>query len=198
MLKKTHNKFKKNKKGLSEMVAYVILISIAMGLAVAIFAWLRIVAGDTQEIIDCPEGTSVYIESYKCSDVAAGGELPGIELVIGNNGRFNVDGVIVKVGNDPGKEPIIFLKANYHGTTFRSDVPGHFSFLDSNNMGLKPGDSQIVKFTNQKYNDTIKNYFEYDEGTVNITSIQPFMFKKRKITCIGTTITEPIEGCKIK
>src|SRR3990167_3334945 len=102
---------KKNKRGVSEMVAYVILISIALSLAVAVFAWLKITGESAvKPPVDCKEGTTIMLESYNCErDPITGEPMGNMILTMKNNGLFNIDGVIVKVSDDIGKEPVDLL-----------------------------------------------------------------------------------------
>lgn len=157
-----------DKKGLSEMIGYVILISIAIGLAVGVYAFWQLVINGTGPAIDCPEGTSVILDSYTCADNI-------ITLGIRNNGRFDVQGVVVSVGNDSQKVPVTYLLPVGPGN------PGHYSFLNK----LSPNEIKEAKFKNETdkgvYNDGIK-----------IIEIQPFIINKTKIMCRGGAIKEEI------
>lgn len=125
MLKKA-NLIKMNKRGLSEIVAYAIMIAIAISLAVAVFAWLKIVANPSAPI-DCNEGTSIYLDSYSCSGAI-------ITLIMKNNGGFNVSGYIIKVSDDASKEPTTMITPT-----------GYHEFLSPS--GLIPGASESADFT---------------------------------------------------
>ncbi len=189
-LKKVNFKnFKKNKRGVSEMVAYVILISIAMGLAVAIYAYLNYVVNIVKPPVECKEGTSISLEDYGCDPV-----LHEINLTIRNNGRFNVDGIIVKFSDNSSKEPIIMLKPQYSGTSgiFLAATTGHFSF-DS----LSPGEDnniRIAKFTIIQDDGSL---YPIKEGTLKTVNILPFIRDKKKVACTGTAIKQPLIDCSV-
>ncbi len=77
------------KKGISEMVSYVILISIGLVMAFLIYAFLKtqIPNADNEKI--CPADTSISVKSVRC----IGGK---IELEVRNSGLQRVDDLIIK------------------------------------------------------------------------------------------------------
>lgn len=89
-----------NKRGLSELIAYVILISIALSLSVFVFAWLRCYLPGScgSEARECPEGAVLVIKDYSCGADDSGRIL---NLTIQNRGLFSVDGFIIKVNDRP-------------------------------------------------------------------------------------------------
>lgn len=90
-----HNK---NKKGISEIIAYVLLVVMVISLASATFFWLQGYAKNPLPEEACPEGVSVIItDSYCKIDNDGKGKL---DLTIKNNGRFNLDGIIITFVND--------------------------------------------------------------------------------------------------
>lgn len=186
MLKRVNlKKLRKDKKAISEMIAYVILISIALGLAAAVYAWLRYFPPIINEPVGCKEGTTISLENYSCTSDG------NIILTIKNTGRFNIDGIIAKFGNDSDKEPVTMLKPNYTVVLPAAPTPGHFSF------NLTTGKSKEAKFNSIKSDNTPYNP---SGGIVRVAQIQPFiMDKRKKITCIGAVIKEPLINpeCKI-
>ncbi len=81
-----------NKKAISEIVSYVLLVVLAVGLATATYFWLLEQTNVIPEDI-CPEGVSITVENYTCYDHK-------IDLTLKNSGRFNVAGVRIKRIND--------------------------------------------------------------------------------------------------
>src|SRR3989338_8510283 len=57
---------KENKKAVSEVVSYVLLIVVAISLSIIVYAWIKIQL--PKEIIECPEGVSVIIKDYQCNE----------------------------------------------------------------------------------------------------------------------------------
>ncbi|MEM0465726.1 MAG: hypothetical protein QXW97_03445 [Candidatus Pacearchaeota archaeon] len=166
-MKKVKDIYKENKKALSEMVAYVILISIALGIALSVFSWMVIIAKGANQTVECKEGTSVTLESvnYNPAD-------NNLFFSIKNNGRFNVNGVIIAVGNNSSKFIPYYFKPPIGAGTTR----GHYDFGD---FPLSPGDTK---------ND-IKFYAESEysckDRTIRIVQIQPYIInsKNKKIVC---------------
>ena len=76
------------KKGISPMIAYIILISIAIVMGAFIYPWLKSYV--PQEPRDCPDGTSLFVKSYTY-------DCPAKKLTINieNNGRFSALGFFI-------------------------------------------------------------------------------------------------------
>jgi hypothetical protein len=151
----------KNKSALSNIVAYVLLISITIALSVIVYNWLRpYVSGD--EVETCSDGVNIIIRSYQCFE-GSGGRL---HVTLKNKGRFSVDGYILRVHNRTGAEFGVYL-LNDTGTKIepgveRTDV--YFfnaqSFIDLNDLNV--GD---------------------DLNTVTLLEVQPFMTENGEIKC---------------
>jgi len=162
---------KQNKKAVSLMLSYVILISIVIALSIGVFVWLKTVS-NINPVTDCNEGTSVILESSVCNGVS-------INLTIKNNGRFNVSGVLVSVGNDTRKTPMIYLSAKNQISN-----PGFYSFIPE----LGPGAKTSAIF--EKGTSDIKK--------IVIVQIQPFIIdKKKKVFCSESIIKQQIPECNI-
>lgn len=87
----------KNKKGVSEIIAYVLLILIAVSISVLVYAWLKVQV--PKEKTTCPEGIAITIKSYSCE---AGKK---INISFENRGLFNIDGINVLIANVSGETP---------------------------------------------------------------------------------------------
>ena len=90
---------KKNKKAVSLMVSYVILISIGIALAILVYGWMKFYTSPDQETRKCPDQIALIIDDYSCD--YGNSEL---NLTIKNQGLFTTDGFIVKIHNRPGAE----------------------------------------------------------------------------------------------
>jgi flagellin-like protein len=90
-----------NKKGISAIVAYSLLIAMTIALSVLVFNWLRYYVEDTGESgAKCPEGVSLIITQADCSSGTTG----NLNLTVKNKGRHNIDGFVVRVNDKPGSE----------------------------------------------------------------------------------------------
>jgi len=81
----------KNKKAISELITYVLIVSLTLALAGIIYGWLKFYTSHPFPEQSCPE-VSVALIDYRC----AGGI---ITLTIQNRGRFDIDGYILKINN---------------------------------------------------------------------------------------------------
>ena len=91
------SRVRSRKKGISVMIGYVILISVALVMGAIVFAWIRSYV--PAETAKCPDGTSLFIKSsvYDC-------DLDTLSFTIKNNGRFNVAGYFIHASNKTGQE----------------------------------------------------------------------------------------------
>jgi len=112
-ISRLNNHSQKNKRALSNMVAYVILISITIALSVLVYNWLRFYVSE-DDIPACPEGVNVIISDYECFS------LDRLEVSIKNKGRFNIDGFALRVHN-------------------RTDATIGFYMLNNTGVPLDPG-----------------------------------------------------------
>jgi len=160
-----------NKRGVSEMIAYVILIAIAIGLAIAVFSWLKDYANITPKI-DCKPGTSIILGDYNCS-----AEGRTFTVNIKNNGMFDVNGIFMMVGNNSQRQPTTRLTAVGEG---QGGSSGYY-----------------IGKINVSENQTISFLKSYSLNEIQIVQIQPFILdaKRKKILCEQGIIKENLVGC---
>lgn len=121
----------RNKKGVSVIIGYVLLISMAMALSVLVYNWLRFYV-DPPETISCPEGVSIIIKDYNCSGSK-------INVNFQNKGLFTIDGFIFRV-NDRENATVGLYDFDYG-----SDV--------ANGVELKPGDQTSIEYDYSRITD---------------------------------------------
>ena len=184
-----------NKKAVSLMISYVLLVTIAIIMSIIVFAYLKTIA-NVEPVIDCKEGTSITIEDYSC-DVDKG----EISLIIKNNGRFNVDGFIATFGDDERREPSAKLKiakgqektlVHYESKNTKIAIdPPRFDINpeDPERNPLSPGEIIEVRFTNSEKFETIYNL-----------KVQPYIIDEEtelRIACGGKINKQDVENCQI-
>ena len=79
------------KKAVSIIVAYVLLIVIAISLSGLVYNWLRFQVTPS-DVEQCPEGVTLIIKELICE----GGK---INLTLENKGTFTIEGFIIRVNN---------------------------------------------------------------------------------------------------
>jgi hypothetical protein len=90
---------KLNKKAVSLIVSYVLLISIGLSIAGLVYGWLRFYV-DIGEGVKCPDGVHLAImsASYSDGDFETGKEL-SLNLTLENRGRFSIEGYVIRISN---------------------------------------------------------------------------------------------------
>lgn len=133
-----------NKRGVSLIVAYVLLITIGIVLAGLVYSWLEFYVTPGQEL-GCDDGTAIVIKDYdySCS-------LENIELTLQNKGRFTIDGVIVRATDKLDSDLGIYL-------------------LFDNPADIKPADDFIANLaTSKDINDNAIG------GQLRFLEVQPY------------------------
>ncbi|MBI5148696.1 hypothetical protein HZA33_03380 [Candidatus Pacearchaeota archaeon] len=175
---------RENKRGISELIAYALLVGLAISLSVIVYMWLEVYVKPSS-INVCPSGTSLIIEDYSCS-------LSGIlTLKVKNKGLFNVSGFILRINNrsklgEPLGNPIYRLRP-----TTGPGAGGDFFVFGGDNEPLAPGLNK--EFTDIAYC-----------GTLTEIEIQPIRLEEgidEPILCDKAVIRQKVSlssGCKIE
>ena len=88
---KNHGFLGLHKRGISELIAYVLLVALAVAMAGAVYAWLNSYVKEPFPKESCPE-VGITISEYKC-------EAGILNLTVENRGLFNFDGYILKAND---------------------------------------------------------------------------------------------------
>jgi hypothetical protein len=99
----------RNKKALSEVIGYVLLIVLGISIAGMVGIWLRmqVPQDDTGKL--CPEDSSLIIQDYSCR---SDGTNRFLNVTIINKGFFTIDGFVLKFNNAPGSKIGIYNLGN--------------------------------------------------------------------------------------
>ncbi len=132
--------FKKNRKGVSIMVGYVLLVVFAVILSVITYNWIRTYV--PAQSLQCPEGVSILIKStdYDC-------DKNNITLITRNNGRFDILGYFIHAANESAQEIATidlsqYLNESFGGRKFGSSV----SFVSLQDNSFRPGNEKLAMF----------------------------------------------------
>lgn len=164
------NRKMKNKRALSEMVSYVILIVVALGLAAGVYGWMKIYIPDGEKE-SCPTDSAISINDYSCDNVSK-----IISITLKNNGLFSIDGFFIK-GSNSSESPIIGLE-RAEGIP-GSLVKGRYDFENS----LEPNSIIIANFSYGDVSPLLK------------VKVQPFVIGEKNILLCENIITEDLSGC---
>ena len=176
--KKMVNKKIRGRKGVSEMLSYVLLICLGLFMAVALYSSLKLIA-NVKPVTSCEDGVSLTIIEYECA-------IDSFRVTLKNNGRFNVDGFMIRVSNNPDRVPItpLSVKGSLDGSN-----QGSYSFSPN----LSPDGVSIIEFGNLGIPDS--------DFEILSLRIQPFIKSesgKANIVCENAVINQKINNCKIK
>jgi len=158
-----------SKKGVSPMIAYVLLIIIGISLSLIVYSWIKSqLPGETKE---CPSEASLIVSDYKCR--------PGkvITIYFQNKGLFSLDGFFIRASNESGQIPVypLIVVDNI------GDVGIATFDLD---IRLEPGANINKTFSYGKLNQI------YELG------VEPFRMDGKKVMlCKNSIIRMEIEGC---
>ena len=134
---------KKNKKAVSIMIGYVLLITGVIIIGGLVYAWLSSYV--PRPMPECPDGVSLFIEEVNCNQDGNNYE---INLSIKNNGRFDVDGYYIKASEEEGEIATIDISENiYSGGNAQAGI---ILFSEV----LEPGENAPLA----KYNELSKLY----------------------------------------
>jgi hypothetical protein len=170
----------KNKKGVSLIISYVILISISIGIGITVFSMLKYYPNIIKPPEACKEGTSLVLYNYNCSYSSS--VLTNLELNLKNNGLFNIGGFILQVGNESGRIPVerIAPKDSKQGFDWGA---GYYVF----NNSVKPGEIGNANFT-----------IDSDYGKdISMIQVQAMIISEegQKIPCDASIKRQPITDC---
>ena len=87
----------KNKRGVSVMVAYVLLIVIAIGISAGVYSFLKVYVPKDQA--QCPEDVRLITQNFSCDS----GQTNPLTISFANKGLFSVDAVYVRIARSERK-----------------------------------------------------------------------------------------------
>jgi len=172
MFMKKQNKMK-NKKAVSTMVSYVLLIVIALGLASGVFAWLKFYATPPTDEGLCPKDVALTIKDYSCDT-----DEDTLTLKIENKGLFSIEGFFIKGAKERDKLSTIPL--------IRTDQPdaidGRYDFVGS----LSPRQTITTKFS-------YTNLINITGSSLKRIEMQPFVIEEGNIAVCDNRISLNLE-----
>ena len=175
------NFFPKNRKGISNVIGYVLLIVITIVISTIVFQWMKTYI--PTDPLDCPDGVSVFVKDYdyNCTENQ-------LNLKIKNNGRFNIGGYFIHGTNSPEQKLAIIDLTPYAdlGTGGDSELAGLVIFNTENNS-FNP-------------NNEIKNLFDFSDtsfGQIYSIEIIPIRYqltnnKNRIVSCSNAKIKQKV------
>ena len=131
---------KKNKKGVSAIIGYVLLVSFAVILGISVYGVLKTYV--PTEKLECPDETSLFILEKDC-EIDEGEQK--LKLTFKNNGRFNIDGFFIYGSNSSGSVPTEDLSDYNTGNSGSAGNKIMFNIGYTNS--LIPGEDAETRFS---------------------------------------------------
>ncbi len=167
-----NNLLRLNNKGVSVMIGYVLLISIAVALSTAVFFYLKLYLPDERP--DCYQDINLVIDGASCKKDSPNPGVSTVYINFTNKGLFTVDGAFIKIGDYDR----IFRE------TLNKPEEGLMSRCkNNNNLSLKPGEMFCRSYT---YNNPLP-------GKLQEISVQPFIWIENKaVICPEAIVSRKI------
>lgn len=106
---------KKNKKGVSIMLGYILLITFGIIISVLVYSYLKTYV--PKDILKCPDETSLFIKEITCENNI-------MTIVLKNNGKFNLSGYYIHGTNSTTQElATIDLSQNVTSDSQNGPIP---------------------------------------------------------------------------
>jgi len=163
----------KNKKGVSPMIGYILLISFAVVTGTVVYQWMKTYVPSESLSLECPDGVAIGIIDVVC-------ENSKLNLTFKNRGRFDIDGYFIHATNDSSQE---------------------LATIDLSGLIISGGEtiSGAVKFpgsTSLGPNKEIRNVFDISSEIYSV-EVTPMRFeivdnKKRLVSCKNLKIKESV------
>lgn len=149
-----------NRKGISVIVSYVILISIAIALSIMVYAWLRFYV-EPGNSVQCPDSISLIIKDYSCV-MDNGLHVGELDVSVQNKGLFNISGFTFKFSERDGAEI-----ATQSGDLIWDGNPGDIDGIDvlNDGFGLSPGEEVVLNYS----------FNSYSVDDITLIQLQPFV-----------------------
>lgn len=159
----------RNKRAVSEVVAYVLLISISLTLASMVFVWLKGYLPSDNSPIECEENVALIIKdvNYSCNDKS-------LNFSVQNKGLFDVSGYITRVNNISAASLGIYT-------------------LNKTGVSLVTGDSYREYYSHANQTDEIPS--KTIGGVLTLLEVQPFLIKNGKVVYCNNFVAKQSLSC---
>ena len=167
----------RNKKGVSEVVGYVLLIAVAVSISFLVYSYLKLYV--PKEIPKCQEEVSLIVYNYTCANQQ-------LALTLQNKGFFSIDGAFIRYGSSESKIKTTNLNnisvsgKDYNCILFNDLQCASLGPLIIAGQGLKPG-------------ETLTRIFKNSALQTGEIEIEPVILESNKqVLCEEATIRQPI------
>ena len=175
----------KNKKAVSVMIGYVLLVTLAVVMGGIVYQWMKTYVPPDTEEIECPEGVSIFIVNYTCEKYIGEENITVLNLYLKNNGRFNLGGYFIYATNT-SNQTVATIDLSQGIQNAAKMNPGVKFNLDSNE-GLPANDIK-----NQRFEFTNANFIQITSVEIIPIRWQEQNGKEKPVACTVSKINEQI------
>ncbi len=175
---------RKNKRGVSEIIGYILLIAIVVVISIFVFQWLKSYV--PQSALKCPDGTAVSVPeyAYDCTNNI-------LNFTLQNQGTFTIDGYFIHASNDSTQVIAKIDLTSYYMGDKNNQTSGGILF------GLYPIEPGQSESSNDNTFNLNLNFPIIAIGTLKKIEIIPMKYveykdKKRLASCGDAKISVPI------
>ncbi len=138
MLLKIRKLENKKKKGVSLMIGYVLLVTLAIVMGIIAYNWMKTYL--PRSTLECPDGVSILVK-----DANFNSSTSRLNLTLKNNGRFDINGYFIYAKNSSTQDLAAIDLSSYLDKSFGGNSAGNsILFFSQEVSGLKttlsPGD----------------------------------------------------------
>lgn len=127
-----------NKKGVSIIIGYVLLVVFAMIIGTIVYQTMKTYV--PRDVEECPDGVSIFIQFLNYSNNQ-------LNLTIVNNGLFNIAGIYVRATNSSTKELATKdLSPFLEETQSQASIANNAVFFLGGGNVLKPNEKRTIFF----------------------------------------------------
>jgi len=168
----------KQKKGISVIVGYVLLITISLSLSFLVYEWMK--RQTPKSTTECPETLSMIFQDYSCDTTNN-----VLNLTLKNNGLYDIQGAIIKVSNStlPPIYPLELIGSSPSGKV--KNISGNnIEYIFTSSLSASSNEQVIISFSYSKYNEIKK-----------ISIIPLYDNGKEKLICSNQEIQQILINC---
>ena len=168
----------KNKKGVSIMIGYILLITAAVVMGAIVYNWMTTYV--PLDIGSCPEDVSIFVKNYSCDQTGA----KQLNITLKNNGKFDIGGYFIYASVDSSKD-IATLNLSSYLHQGGIAVGSAILFVPRSDNPLKPGDEFI----------SVYNLTDWTQGGIKFIEIIPSRYqesnnRKEFVSCGNAKVKE--------
>lgn len=169
----------KNKRGISVMIGYILLVTAAIVMGAIAYQWIRTYV--PSEGLACPDDVSVFIKEYACG----GNEF---NITLKNNGKFAIAGYFIHVTNE-SKQEIATIDISQNITLGGVSAGGSVIFVAGSTNAMKPNEEKKSVFG---LADLVPSITKIELVQITPVRYHTVENKLRFVSCGGAKIKEEL------